>query len=97
MKDPDNSPHFPALQPLKERLLKIHERGHHPETVESTLAELVDSLEKAHYRLRFKVFVGENYDDHADMKNLHNVRRELEAIGERLEKACKIRNSFFRW
>jgi hypothetical protein len=97
MTEPDRTPHFTKLRPLQARLLKIHQRGPHPETVESTLVDLVESLEKAHFRARFELFIGENFDNNSDIRNLRQVQRELESIGESLEKACAIRNSFYRF
>jgi hypothetical protein len=97
MSEPKRETRYPKLAPLKERLMKIHQRGAHEKTVESSLADMVSHLEEAAYQVAHQTFMGENFDNYEDLRNLAKVEKELHAVAEKLEGALACRNSYFRY
>lgn len=97
MSEPQPEIRFPKLAPLRERLAAIHQRGNHSASVESSLVELVDALEKAAYHVAFTQFIGENFDNHADLRNLAMIEKDLQSLADSLQSALAHRNSYFRF
>ena len=65
--------------------------------MESTLAQLVDGLEELAYQVQMQIFIGENFDNLADIRNLQKLEKDLAKVSKSLEVALGTRNSFFRW
>lgn len=97
MSEPQRKTRFAALAPLRKRLEGIHKRGNHPQSVESSLVDLVDALEEAAYQVAFARFIGENFDNHGDLRNLAGVEKDLDKVAAALQGALNQRNSYFRF
>jgi len=95
--EPQREIRYPKLETLTERLRGIRDREPPGESVESCLVSLVEQLEATAFRVDFRYFMGENYDNHPDMRNLSLLKNDLEKVAEALEKALATRNAFFRW
>ena len=95
--EPQREIRYPKLEPLTQRLRGITDREPPGESVESCLVSLVEQLEATAFRVDFRYFMGENYDNHPDMRNLSLLKNDLEKVAEALEKALATRNAFFRW
>lgn len=97
MSEPQRKIRFPELSSLRDRLQAIHERGPHSQTVESTLVQLVDGLEELAYKVQMQIFIGENFDNLADIRNLQKLETDLEKVSKSLQLALGTRNAFFHW
>ena len=94
MSEPKREVRYPKLHSLKQRLQRTQERDE--PTVEASLIVLVDGLEEAAYRVAQQTFLGENFDNYADLRNLAKLKRELHDVAVKLESALECRNAFFR-
>lgn len=97
MSEPQRETRYPALADKAERLKGIHDRGPHETTVESCLVRLVSALEETAYQVAMQEFVGENFDNNEDLRNLYRLEKDLARVAEALEQALVTRNAFFRW
>ncbi|MCA9778608.1 MAG: hypothetical protein KC800_17895 [Candidatus Eremiobacteraeota bacterium] len=97
MSVPEKKPYFAQLQPLRSRMMEIHQRLPGETSVELKLLELIDSLEEAHYRATLESHFAEYSDSRPDIVNLFKVQKELETVAQALEAACAMRNSYYRW
>lgn len=97
MSEPQRQTRFPALEPLQERLAKIHGRSPHDQGVEVSLIHLVEALEEAAYQVEFQQFVAENSDSTQDLSNLARVALHLQSVATTLQGALQERNAYFRW
>ena len=91
------SPQQPSLAELSLRMIELHTRSAHRETVELSLSELVRALEKAQERVLCRADTCERTDSLAEYRNLLGVKEELQKVGAQLKRALELRSSYYRY